>query len=224
MARGGRPSELVVLRGPGPRRPSALRVLRCRSASTDVSLQSRRRCRHGRVSRDRGGSLRDVGDGEASRVRGRWPAAAMPACAIIALSAIWVGSASASQAQPLAPATASRVLVMPFETTVREPRSYWLGEGSAVILSDSLLALGLPVMRRDERLHSFELLHVPAVAGLSHATVIRVGQIVGASQVIVGTFALVGDTLTVTARPIVLDTGLSGPEISETGPLDDIFD
>ena len=113
---------------------------------------------------------------------------------------------------------------MPFETDTREPRSYWLGEGSSVILSDSLLALGLPVMRRDERLHSFELLRVPVVSGLSHATIIRVGQMVGASQVIVGGFTLEGDTLTVRARPIFLDTGLAAPEISESGPLEDIFD
>jgi tetratricopeptide (TPR) repeat protein len=116
------------------------------------------------------------------------------------------------------------MLVMPFESAAREPRSYWLGEGSAVILSDSLLALGEPVMRRDERLHSFDLLRVPVVAGLSHATIIRVGQIVGASSVIVGTFSLAGDTLTVRAQPILLDSGLSGPEVSESGPLDDIFD
>jgi predicted Zn-dependent protease len=135
---------------------------------------------------------------------------------------VWPASASAFPAQETAPA--SRVLVMPFETDTREPRTYWLGEGSAVILSDSLLALGLPVMRRDERLHSFELLRVPMVSGLSHATIIRVGQVVGASQVIVGGFSLKGDTLTVRARPIVLDTGLAAPEISESGPLDDIFD
>jgi len=152
----------------------------------------------------------------------RWAAALISACTIIGSTGVWVENASAASPPPV-PA-ASRVMVMPFETTAREPRSYWLGEGSAVILSDSLLALGLPVMRRDERRHSFELLRVPVVAGLSHATVIRVGQTVGASQVIVGMFSLAGDTLTVRARPILLDSGLSGPEISETGPLDDIFE
>ena len=152
----------------------------------------------------------------------RWAAALISASTIIGSTGVWVGNASATSAPPVqAP---SRVMVMPFETAAREPRSYWLGEGSAVILSDSLLALGLPVMRRDERLHSFELLRVPVVAGLSHATVIRVGQTVGASQVIVGTFSLAGDMLTVRARPILLDSGLSGAEISESGPLDDIFE
>jgi tetratricopeptide (TPR) repeat protein len=144
----------------------------------------------------------------------------MMAYVVVALSS-GIESASASPAQ--APPKGSRVLVMPFETSTREPRSYWLGEGSAVILTDSLFALGLPVMRRDERLHSFELLRVPVVAGLSHATIIRVGQVVGASQVIVGSFSLAGDTLTVRARAILLDNGASGPEISESGPLEDIF-
>jgi tetratricopeptide (TPR) repeat protein len=142
---------------------------------------------------------------------------ALVAFALVAASG--VGTASAQT-----PGSASRVLVMPFETATREPRSYWLGEGSAVILTDSLTALGLPVMRRDERLHSFELLRVPVVSGLSQATIIRVGQVVGASQVIVGTFTLTGDTLTVRARAILLDTGLAGSEIVESGPLAEIFD
>jgi len=152
----------------------------------------------------------------------RWAAVAISAWTIVSLNS--AASAAAAPAQKSAPTTASRVLVMPFQTATREPRSYWLGEGSAVILSDSLLALGLPVMRRDERLHSFELLRVPAIAGLSNATVIRVGQVVGASQVIVGNFTLAGDTLTVRARPILLDTGHAGAEIVESGPLADIFD
>jgi predicted Zn-dependent protease len=65
---------------------------------------------------------------------------------------------------------------------------------------------------------------VPVVSGLSQATIIRVGQVVGASQVIVGSFALAGDTLTVQAKAIQLDSGAAGPEISESGPLPTIFD
>jgi tetratricopeptide (TPR) repeat protein len=135
-----------------------------------------------------------------------------------------VASSGVATASAQTPGSASRVLVMPFETATREPRSYWLGEGSSVILTDSLTALGLPVMRRDERLHSFELLRVPVVSGLSQATIIRVGQVVGASHVIVGTFTLTEDRLTVRARAILLDTGLAGREIVESGPLVEIFD
>ena len=154
----------------------------------------------------------------------RGAAATLSAWTLVALHSVWIGIATAAPAQAPATPSASRVLVMPFEATTRDARSYWLAEASSVILTDSLLGLGLPVMRRDERLHSFELLRVPVVTGLSQATIIRVGQVVGASQVIVGSFGLTGDTLTVRARPIQLDTGAAGPELSESGPLTTIFE
>src|SRR5687767_8424893 len=43
-------------------------------------------------------------------------------------------------------------LVMPFENTKREGRLYWLGEGSAVLLTDNLRALGVKALTREERL------------------------------------------------------------------------
>jgi Flp pilus assembly protein TadD len=118
---------------------------------------------------------------------------------------------------------AGRQLVVPFENTGRDPRGYWLGEASAVILTDDLIALGVPAIRRDDRLRALERLRVPAVATLSHATIIRLGQIVGAGQVVVGGFALAGERLTIHVRAIRLDTGRITPEIVEAGPVTDIF-
>jgi tetratricopeptide (TPR) repeat protein len=63
---------------------------------------------------------------------------------------------------------------------------------------------------------------VPAVATLSHATVIRLGQLVGAGEVIVGSFEVKGQDLVVRARAIRLDTGRLLPEILESGPLTEI--
>ena len=72
-------------------------------------------------------------------------------------------------------------------------------------------------MSRDERLRAFESLRVPATAPLSHATVIRVGQIVGAARVIIGSAAISGEMLTVRARSILLDGGQISTEVVETG-------
>ena len=52
-------------------------------------------------------------------------------------------------------------------------------------------------------MHADEL---PA-AVLTDATVIRIGQLVGASQVVVGTLQLKGETLLIRARSIALDVG-----------------
>jgi tetratricopeptide (TPR) repeat protein/TolB-like protein len=117
----------------------------------------------------------------------------------------------------------SRQLVIPFENATHEGRYYWLAEGSAVVLTDDLLALGVPAITRDDRLRAFDRLHVPAVAGLSHATVIRLGQLVGASQVVLGTFEVSGDQIVVRARTIRLDAGRMAPEVVEQGPLTELF-
>jgi tetratricopeptide (TPR) repeat protein len=121
------------------------------------------------------------------------------------------------------PPTPARLLVIPFENDTHDGRVYWLSEAAAVALTDDLLALGAPAITRDNRLRAFERLHVPPVATLSHATVIRLGEIVGAAQVVVGSFEVANDALTVHARTIRIDVGRISPEIVERGPLNDLF-
>jgi Flp pilus assembly protein TadD/TolB-like protein len=123
-----------------------------------------------------------------------------------------------------AAAQEQRYLVIPFDNAKGEARLYWLSEGSAVLLTDDLLALGAAAITRVDRLRAFESLNVPPVATLSHATVIRLGQLVAATHVVAGSFELEGKALTVRARVIRLDTGRMLPEIVERGPLHDMFD
>src|SRR5215470_15697964 len=130
--------------------------------------------------------------------------------------------ATSVQAQSLVP-DGARQLVMPFDNETRDARYEWLAEGAASALTDDLVALGAQALSREDRLRAFEHLRVPASNKLSEATVIRIAQIVGAQQIVVGSFALNGTSLTVHARPIRLDTGRRFSEIAETGPLTDLF-
>jgi tetratricopeptide (TPR) repeat protein len=123
--------------------------------------------------------------------------------------------ASAQGARP-------RMLVMPFETG-DDARTWWLGEGSSVLLADDLRTLGVEAIARDERLRAFARLQVPPVAALSHGTVIRIGQLVGASAVIIGSIHTEDDTLTIRARSLRLDTGRFQREVEERGSLEDLF-
>jgi Flp pilus assembly protein TadD/TolB-like protein len=118
----------------------------------------------------------------------------------------------------------ARQLVMPFDNETHEPRYDWIGEGAAQALTEDLTALGAEALSRQDRLRAFESLRVPATNKLSEATIIRVAQVVGAQQLIVGSFAVDGSTLTVHARPIRLDTGRRFPEITETGALTELFE
>ena len=64
---------------------------------------------------------------------------------------------------------------------------------------------------------------MPPAASLTDATVIRIGQLVGASQVIVGTLRLDGEVLVAEARTIALDVGRVLQVATERGPVADLF-
>jgi tetratricopeptide (TPR) repeat protein len=121
-----------------------------------------------------------------------------------------------------AQSTPARMLVIPFETG-DDPRTWWLGEGAAVLLVDDLRTLGIEAIGRDERLSAFARLQVPPIASLSHGTVIRIGQLVGASAVVIGTVSMHGDALTVRARSMRLDAGRLQQEVEEQGSVNALF-
>ena len=139
------------------------------------------------------------------------------ALAILAALVICAPAPAAAQS------ATSRVLVVPFENAQRDPRVHWLGEASAVLLADALNARGLGAITRSERVRAFEQLHLPASASLSRATVIKVGQMVGASEVILGSFRVTGDELSVSVHRVRIDVGRLQPDAVERAPLKDLF-
>lgn len=115
------------------------------------------------------------------------------------------------------------MLVVPFENTQHEPAVYWLSEASAVLLADELHARGVDAITRAERVRAFEQLHLPLSGSLSRATLIKVGELVGASEVIVGTYTLDRGTLKLDAHSIRIDVGRLEPDVAQQGPLNDLF-
>src|SRR5205807_3002704 len=116
-----------------------------------------------------------------------------------------------------------RILVMPFENVTRNSRIFWLGEASSVILADDLNALGTDAITREERREAFERLQVPPAAALTDATMIRIGQLVGASQIVVGTVQADGDALVVRTRSIALEAARIQANVTERGTLPELY-
>ena len=121
-----------------------------------------------------------------------------------------------------------RILVMPFAVDV-DPAApggagsaLWLGEAAAVLVTDGLAARGLDVLARTERLAAFEQLNLPMSSALTRATMIRVGELVGASAVVFGHVRLDAQ-LTVRARLIDLEAGAEGPAVVESSVLPNLF-
>jgi tetratricopeptide (TPR) repeat protein/TolB-like protein len=124
---------------------------------------------------------------------------------------------------PPAAETEPRILIVPFETPGRDGRTYWLGEAVAILMADDVNGRGLGAITRPSRERAYNQLHLPPSALLSRATVIKVGELVGAGQVIVGEVKVDGDALTVKARPIRIDVGRADSEVTERGNLGDLF-
>jgi len=119
--------------------------------------------------------------------------------------------------------TGASVLVLPFDNPKQEPRLAWMREGAAVVLTDLLAASGERVIDREERLRAFDRLQLPATAGLSRASSIRVGQAVAAGVVVIGAIELSGDQLVARGRVVRLDTGRLLPELQASGAVSDLF-
>jgi Flp pilus assembly protein TadD len=146
------------------------------------------------------------------------PAAAVPGARSLVLALLIAGGAAAAAiAQSPSPAVAERVLVMPFDNVSKQPRLAWLGEGASILVADNLRARGVDAMTRDERLRAFDRFQVPPLAALSRATVIRIGELVGAGDVIVGAIGVEGDALVLRGRRIHLDSGRLGAEVTVRG-------
>ncbi len=128
-----------------------------------------------------------------------------------------------SAAAPAVAQTPGRQLVVPFDNSRSEARFQWLSEASAVLVTDGLRERGVDAITRLQRVSAYEQLHLPVAASLSRATVIRVGQLLGVNEVIVGSFTVEGEELTVSAHAIRVDLGRVQPTATERGPLTELF-
>jgi Flp pilus assembly protein TadD len=121
------------------------------------------------------------------------------------------------------PPADQQILVVPFETPGRDGRTYWLGEAISVLIADDMTARGLAAIPRQMREHVYDQLHLPPHGVLSRATVIKVGELAGASEVIVGEVRVEGDMLTVKATPIRIDIGRADSDVVEHGNVSDLI-
>jgi bacteriochlorophyll 4-vinyl reductase len=145
--------------------------------------------------------------------------AADAAAAVLLAIALTGGLAAGVAAQAPAPDVAGRVLVMPFDNASKQARLGWMGEGASILLASEIEALGVDALSRDERLRAFDRFQVPLRSSLSRATVIRIGEVVGASDVVIGSFSLEADVLVLRARRITLGPGWVAPDAEVRGAL-----
>lgn len=150
---------------------------------------------------------------------------AMAALFLASTAMAQTATPEAAQVPPKPPGTTAapaRVLVMPFEVTDDTPRGYWLGEGAAILVTEDLRAEGAAVISREQRVRTFEEMHLPTRGSLTRATVIRAAQILGASFIVFGEVTLATDEIAVRARALRLDAGQFLKDAHERGPIGEL--
>jgi len=122
----------------------------------------------------------------------------------------------------------SRPLVLPFAVTVEaavpggEGAAFWLGEAAAILLADELDARGIPALSRPDRVEAFTRLQLPFVATLTRATMLRVAELVGATDLVVGEVRL-GTRMTVITHVIAVEAARQHPDTVEEGPGTEMY-
>jgi tetratricopeptide (TPR) repeat protein len=142
---------------------------------------------------------------------------------VVLVSLLILPPTAGAQAAP-----GSRVLVVPFAADVEAQSpggpgtSLWLGEAAAVLLGEGLSSEGVGALTREERVAAFDRLQLPMSAALTRATMIRVGELTGASDLVFGEVEL-GSTLRVRVRLIRLGPGAERPTVEDTAAMPEIF-
>jgi tetratricopeptide (TPR) repeat protein len=142
---------------------------------------------------------------------------------VLALVVCLVPARAVAQTTP-----GSRVLVMPFSADVDANApggtgaALWLGEAASILIAEGLTTAGVGALSRGERLAAFDELNLPMTSALTRATMIRAGELIGASEIVFGELHL-GATLQVHARMIRLAAGREMTAITDQASMTDIF-
>src|SRR5258708_20095238 len=147
-----------------------------------------------------------------------------------------------------AAALADTVLVLPFFNESASQNIDWIGEGIAETIRESLASQGVLVLSREDRLEAYRRLSIRPNAVLTHASIIKLGEALDASQVIYGHYEIaapqprdgassvlppagagapqpavsVRDSLHMGARILDLKRTRQSPEFEEIGALEDL--
>jgi len=123
------------------------------------------------------------------------------------------------------------VVVLPFFNQAKAPGLDWIGESISESVHDSLSTEGLLILDREDRLEVYRRLSLRPGAELTHASIIKIGQTLDASNVIYGYYEVLPAendkdpskaSLRISARIVDLKRIRQGPAFSEVGALRDL--
>jgi len=129
-------------------------------------------------------------------------------------------------------ARAETVLVLPFYNQSSSRSVDWIGESISEAVRESLVSGGVLALEREDRLEAFRRLSMQPNAELTRASIIKAGEALDASDIVYGDYQLTAPAnptpggsrgvLRIGARIVNLKKFAQGPEMEESGPVEDL--
>ena len=126
---------------------------------------------------------------------------------------------------PDAAAPTSRVvLVLPFTNRSGQPDLGWIGESFPDTIDQRLNSAGFLTISRDDRQYALDHLGLPTDFRPTRATTIRIAQTLDANYVIIGSYNVSGDRISVQAQVMEISNLRMSAPIEDSAQLQRLFD
>ena len=128
-------------------------------------------------------------------------------------------------------ARAENVLALPFFNHTGSTNLDWIGESISETIRDALVSEGVLALDREDRLEGYRRLSLGPGAELTHASILKIGDLLDASLVIYGSYEWLSaetakapsrGSVRITARIIDLKRMRQGPPFSQIGAVEDL--
>lgn len=126
---------------------------------------------------------------------------------------------------------ADTVVVLPLFNAARSPNLDWVGESVSETIRESLGAEGIIVLDRKDRDEACRRLGIRRGSVLTRASVVKIGELLDAGQVVYGSFQVFDAQVPGEKRSITISARMVDPrrlkqssEYAENGALDDLAD
>ncbi len=145
------------------------------------------------------------------------------AAAALASNALAAQQPAQTVSQTAAP-TGRVILVLPFDNRSGNPSLNWVGDSFPDTLNKRLSSAGFLTISHDDRLFALDHLGLPADFRPSRATTIRIAQQLDANYVIVGSYVVSSDHISIQAQVLSVDGLRLSPPVQSSAELKQLFD
>ncbi len=119
-------------------------------------------------------------------------------------------------------AACQSLLILPFENRTVDPQLEWVGDALPELLAERLNAPGRYVITREEWVNAAERMGLPSSSHFSRGTMVKLGEELDASELILGEFEGKHGILWVTAKILDFRSLSLSPAMTSSGPTDEL--